>query len=126
MGEEVFPFTLYADRVKGWSDYDFRKDFMKVRPRDLVWYGYDVIIESVTQVTFIAYDMRDMCHGGLGDKIAEFPATVDKTITSACIERRIWCMAERARDHELAATELLKITEHAERIRAANGLEEQK
>lgn len=115
--KSVFPFTLYA-ASDGRSDSRFQSAFLKAKPEKLVWYCFDVIVESPTAITFIVYDMRDNTYGGKGDKIAEFKAKVDTSITKKSIDQRILYLAECMREEELERIESEAIAKYAEQIRA--------
>ena len=112
----VFPFMLHATE-KGWSDYNFLSAFMKAKPEKLIWYGYDVIVRSPTEITFRVYNMRDSCYGGLGDKIAEINAEVEAHITGESINNRIMFLAQVMREEALDRIESDAIAKYAEQIR---------
>lgn len=78
---DVFPIKLLCCREKGWSEYGFRAAFIINKPDELPWYGYDVVINSPTSVTFLVWDMYDNVYGGCGSVIAEFTVEVKSCLT---------------------------------------------
>lgn len=117
INEEFFPFTLPCTD-QGSGSYEFRPYFMKARPENLIWYGYDTVINSPVDVEFIVYDMRDNVYGGLGKKIATLNAVVPDTVTSGPINERARYLARSRRAQELAQTEALIVSRYADEILA--------
>lgn len=113
----VFPFTLDADILTGFSAGQYLDDFLRVKPRGLVWYGYDVTVCSRTKVTFTVYDMLDNFRGGLGKQIATFESAVSEETTRDSVERRILALAKQRRLQEIEANEQAIVKAYADKIR---------
>lgn len=61
-----FPFTVRFP-------IGFKDVFMTHKPKDLLWFEFDVVVRSKTSVTFLIYNMKDNYWGGRGDKIKTMP-----------------------------------------------------
>jgi hypothetical protein len=107
MDDPFFPFTLHAEETPHYtqSEGKFRAVFNAVRPKDLSWFAYDVVIKSPTYVTFVMYDMRDNCSGGLGKYIGKCHSVVDAKLTRPFIEKQAQRRAVARRARELHAAE---------------------
>lgn len=116
--DEVFPIVIGCDH-RGWSDFHFQRLFLSNKPDGLIWFAYDVIINSPTEVEFVVYNMADSCYGGVGAKIASFSAVASVDTTRDAIERRIRAIATERRNAELQAAESIIIDGYADDIRAA-------
>lgn len=121
MSDQIFPITLPCND-RGWSAYTFQKAFLAAKPDKLIWYGYDTIIHSPTEVEFVTYDMQDNVYGGLGKKTATFKTEVSTDLTADDINRKIMSLAALRRKAEWKAIEAEIISGYAEEIRAAAGL----
>jgi hypothetical protein len=117
----LFPISLRCND-KGWSEHSFQNAFMRVRPKDKTWYGYDVEIMSPTDVVFIVYSMADATYGGLGKADYNLQATVSPDLTAPYIDRRIVELAAQRRTAELAAEEARIVEQYANELRAALSL----
>lgn len=117
----IFPINIPCCDQGGGS-YAFRSFFMATRPKDIIWYGYDSIILSKTEVEFVIYDMFDdmfdNCRGGLGAEITRFKALVPESTTERFIERRILDLAMERRTIEIIAAEGEIVKRYADEIRA--------
>lgn len=120
MSPQIFPITL-ACNDKGWSTHAFQKAFLAAKPDQLIWYGYDTIIHSPTEVEFVVYDM-DNVYGGRGKKTGAFKTEVAADLTADDINRKIMFLAAQRRKAEWEAIEAEIISGYAEEIRTAAGL----
>lgn len=111
--KDFFPFTRFCDRDKGYSAREFYDAFQAVRPDDMSFYGYDVIIKSAFEVTFIVYGMECNVYGGVGAEKGRFDAIVPTGLTRASIERRALRLAQLKRRVELDESELSIIEGYA-------------
>lgn len=115
----MFPIFLIADRVRGWSNYEFQPLFLKNKPEDTSWYAFDVEILSPTLVRFIGFDL-DHYYGGVGKEKFRFEVSVDAEMT----EKARWAAAQREahvrRDAELKRIESLIIDDYTKEIFDAN------
>ena len=109
---DFFPFTVQGSDDSGGVNWGFRKLLVDNKPEKLVWYTADVVIKSPTEVTFIVYDMLDMCYGGRGKQIAQFDAVTTLEVTRAAIERRASQVAYYKRAKELSDHESAIITQY--------------
>lgn len=115
----IFPIHL-ACNDKGWSEHAFRKSFLEAKPKELIWFGYDTIIHSQTDVEFVVYDMLDNMYGGLGKRIGAFKTAVSEQVTGDAINRRIMALATARRHRELSEAEAVIIKSYADEIRASS------
>jgi hypothetical protein len=117
VAKEFYPFKIacYDTGHFVQSPYEFRKPFLANKPEGHVWYGYDVIVKSPTEVEFVTYDMRDS-YGGLGRENGRFEATVDEAVTKEAIERRLNALAKEVRLRELERAEAKIVSDYGNRI----------
>lgn len=97
----MFPFTLYCDRERGWSNVNFRPLFLSNKPKELIWYAYDVNILSKSEVEFIVYDIKDAVYGGVGSKLLSFICSADENLVKEFVVDRATSMAIVKRKQEL-------------------------
>lgn len=121
MANSVFPFTVYCNRRTGWGDSSLRDTFLAVKPKGMIWYGFDTIIRTRTDVEFVVFDMRDFVSGGLGDEIARLSAKVSADLTNSAVEERIRCLAVERREAELHDMEMAIIDGYVDEIRNSIG-----
>lgn len=114
----VFPFTLYCG-ANGGGDHTFRNTFMAHRPKDVTWYGYDVVVNSPTSVTFVVYNMHDNYRGGLGKEILRFDVNVPVEVTLPRIGERAMFLAAAKRQEELDEAEEKIVQRYAQDILTA-------
>lgn len=112
---DVFPFTLYCSEREWWRP--LFSDFLRVKPKDMVWYAYDVTVESRTGVSFIVHDMLCNATGGIGKVIEVIPATVSKEATERLVEDRIMSMARTDYTEECVEKVRVRVEELANLIR---------
>lgn len=112
---DIFPITLRCDREKGWSNHDFRALFITNKPDGLSWYGYDVVINSSTDIKFIIWDMYDNFYGGCGNIVAEFNLKVNSVVTRKYVVAKV---------SELALLKVRQDKEYDEAVKAAYIAEE--
>lgn len=116
MSGTIFPFAIRCSE-DGHSDYRFRTAFMAAKPKDLVWFAYDVIVHSPVHIEFEVYGMLDNVRGGVGDKIASLPAKVNPSVTEDVIEKRIKAKALERRIKEIQDAEAIIIDSYVHEIR---------
>lgn len=120
----IFPIELRAYETPHYtsSPYQYRDAFLEAFRADPAhprgYYCYDVLIHSRTEVSFVAYDMRDNLSGGIGSKVWEGRATVSADLTREDVERAILWAATIQREDELRAAEAKIIEGYAHNIRA--------
>lgn len=139
MTDNFFPIRIYADPNFGGGPWDYRKIFDANRPKEykrvekwrtfvherwekFIYYQFDVIVLSQTEVEFVCFDMEDFCYGGRGKEIHRFRVTVDKSVTRKTIETKLFNRAMFRRDTELAAEELKICNRYADEERKALGI----
>ena len=122
---KVFPILLRAHETAYYasSPSRYRDAFLTAwradsDPKRDGWYAYDVTIHSRTDVSFVAYDMRDNLRGGIGSKVWEGRATVPADLTREDVEAAILWVAIFQRENELKASEAKIIEGYAHNIRA--------
>lgn len=80
---------------------DFRDLMLSVKPEKMIWYAFDLIIQSPTKVVFVIYDMQNMASGGIGKEIARIDAEASVELTKPYIDRHARRMAEYRRMNEI-------------------------
>jgi hypothetical protein len=116
--EQIFPILIPCD-PRGWSAHSFQPYFMAAKPKDMVWYGYDTIINSKTEVEFVVYDMADNAYGGIGKQIASLKATVPSELTNNAVDQKIISLARSRRATELQLAEDAIVSRYTEELREA-------
>lgn len=103
----VFPFTLHAEEWAAYTESprNFREAFLAAKPEGLIWYAYDVTVQSSTLVDFTVYGMRDTVSGGVGKKVGAFSAAVSAEVTRPAIVREATRLAAARRDDEVQQRE---------------------
>ena len=121
---KVFPFTLYANRLNGHTRApSLRETFLSHKPASTKAYAFDAIVNSRTQVLFIAYDMASMLEGGVGVELCRFMVTdVDPEATRQLILDRVADVAGEVRQEQLANIEHLATISIMNQIMAEEGL----
>lgn len=104
---KIFPIELHCnDKDGGDADRSLRGTFMANKPADMIWYGYDAKIKSLTEIEFIVYAMHDPYRGYIGKEIKRFTVTdVDPTITRKFAWQKAKARGEERRKKELADKE---------------------
>ena len=92
--------------------------FLKVKPKPLTWYAYDVTILSRTVLEFVAYDMADPVFGGIGSVVWCGKVSVPASVTHKDVDRAILRAARARREEEIAAAEAAIVSRYADSIRA--------
>lgn len=122
MDNPFFPFRIYSSDMHGGGPYEFQNAFHKNKPETVEiverfgtfvhkrterfsWYAFDVIVLSQTEVEFVCFDMEGFCYGGKGKEFHRFTATVDKSVTSPTIGRRLFNRGVERRAYELEQAE---------------------
>ena|SRR6218665_1877183 len=138
----LFPFRIYSSDKSNGGIYEFRDTFVANKPeyietvRDkgtrwewvqrekFIWYTFDVIIHSQTEIEFVAFDMEDFCYGGKGKEIHRFKVKVAKSVTEKEIRRELLSRAALRRELELIAEEnrIIKTYANDESIKLGMGL----
>lgn len=119
----LFPFRIYSNDDNGGGFYEFRDVFVANKPEyietvhekdtrweytrreQFIWYTFDVIIHSQTEIEFVAFDMKDFCYGGKGKEIHRFKVKVAKSVTEKEIRKELLFRAMLRRELELNAEE---------------------
>lgn len=119
--EPIFPFTVYCDRRRGWTDPVLRNAFLNIKPKDLIWYGIDTVFLAKNEVEFIVFGMADSVYGYVGAEIDRFRTVFPSAVSSSFVTARIRELAtacfeeaERARiENEIRSYEQLIRSEAA-------------
>lgn len=118
MSSPIFPFTIkaystphYTSSPSQYRDH-FVRAFLESSPKGFAYFAYDAILQSATEVDFVAYDMLDSCYGGIGAKIWSGSATVPEELTREDIQKQINVVAKERREKEKALLEKRAIERH--------------
>jgi len=67
----IFPTRFYAHDMGNWvqSPELARSIWMRIRPKDLIWYATDLEILDPNRIQLFVYEMKDTFYGGIGRKI---------------------------------------------------------
>lgn len=96
--EDFFPIEIPCSYIHGHSCMEFRDEFLAVRPANMHWYAYDVIIKGPTSIVFVVYNMRDNLRGGVGDEIARLKSECSEAKTKLWIEAHAFNLALKKLD----------------------------
>jgi len=122
----LFPFTVRGRDSGG--IFSLVKEFLKVKPHDLNWYSFDVVIRSSTEITFIVYDMargsygeklysKELEDGKRGREISRYDAEVPNSVTAIYTAEKLVAMAVDRRMMELAYAEELIVLQYVEELK---------
>jgi hypothetical protein len=118
---ELFPVRLSAhnNNGNGGGNYGFRSLFHNTKRPHQIWYAYETLIHSPSDVEFVVFDMLDSVYGGVGNEIYRYRTPADPAITMPEIRGAAISLAEEIRKRELNRAEDEIIARYAESILTA-------
>jgi hypothetical protein len=116
----IFPFTVKAyDNTYYVQQPQCRKSFLAVKPKDLLWYAFDVTVLTAEEAEFTVYDMADFVYGGIGKKTTTLKGRLTKEESDSLIKSRINSLSEYLEEQEFKLARKKRVLEIQEELKAS-------